>query len=119
MSTAQISKPWFKHFKQIDDWQYLKVAVWSDEDLDVKITELSFRMSIQQALQSVFGASGTSCYINVLDWNPYKNQGIIKVKQSELVTVWSAMLNHQFSISSKVCTFDILASSAHLISLAG
>lgn len=47
----------------------------------MEITEVSFRMSIQQALQSIFGQVGASCYINVLDWNQYHNEGIIKVKQ--------------------------------------
>lgn len=60
---------------------YASLFRWSDEELDVEITEVSFRMSIQQALQSIFGQVGASCYINVLDWNPYHNQGIIKVKQ--------------------------------------
>ncbi|KAI8090177.1 uncharacterized protein B0P05DRAFT_529642 [Gilbertella persicaria] len=111
------AKPWLKHFKPIQDWQYLKVKIWSDEDLDVQVTELSFRMSIQQALQTIFGQVGASCYINVLDWNKFTNQGIIKIKQSELTTVWSALLNHQFLIANKLCTLDIIDSSAHLISL--
>ncbi|KAI8886549.1 hypothetical protein K501DRAFT_309511 [Backusella circina FSU 941] len=75
-------------------------------------------MSIQQALEQVFGKVGTSCYINILDWNEYTKKGVIKVKQSELTTVWSAMANHQFLVSNKVCILDILDSSAHLISLA-
>jgi RNase P/RNase MRP subunit POP5 len=54
---------------------------WSDEDLDVEITELSFRMSIQQALETIFGRVGAACYINVLGWSQYHNEGIIKVKQ--------------------------------------
>ncbi|KAG2238038.1 hypothetical protein BDF21DRAFT_395846 [Thamnidium elegans] len=112
-----VAKPWYKNFKPTEDWQYLKIRIWSDEDLDVEVTELSFRMSIQQALESIFGRVGASCYINVLDWNQYHNEGIIKVKQSELTTVWSAMITHQFSISNKACILDILSSSAHLISL--
>ncbi|KAI9486171.1 MAG: hypothetical protein EXX96DRAFT_614000 [Benjaminiella poitrasii] len=117
MSVETSNKPWFKKFKPIQEWQYLKIKIWSDEDLQVEITELSFRMTIQQALQAIFGQSGASCYINVLDWNRFQNEGIIKVKQSELTTVWSAMLHHQFLIANKPCTFDILSSSAHLISL--
>lgn len=54
---------------------------WSDETLDTEITELSFRMSIQQALEFVFGQVGVSCYINVLGWNQYHNEGVIKIKQ--------------------------------------
>ncbi|OBZ87563.1 hypothetical protein A0J61_04390 [Choanephora cucurbitarum] len=91
---------------------------WSDEDLHVEVTELSFRMSIQQALQSTFGQIGASCYINILDWNKFTNEGIIKVKQSELTTVWSALLNHQMTIANKLCVLDVLSSSAYLISLA-
>ncbi|CEP10611.1 hypothetical protein [Parasitella parasitica] len=120
MSTTNTSntKPWFKNLKPIQEWQYLKVKIWSDEELDVNITEVSFRMSIQQALQSIFGQVGASCYVNVLDWNQYRNEGIIKVKQSELTTVWSSMLNHQFLIANKACALDVVSSSAHLISLA-
>ncbi|KAL0076232.1 hypothetical protein J3Q64DRAFT_1703582 [Phycomyces blakesleeanus] len=36
----------------------------------------------------------------------------------ELVTVWSALANHQFLMSGQPCAFDILGSSASLISLA-
>jgi hypothetical protein len=36
---------------------------------------------------------------------------------SELTTVWSAMISHQFLIQNKACTLDIISSSAHLISL--
>lgn len=36
---------------------------------------------------------------------------------SELTTVWSALVTHQFSIDSKACVLDIVSSSAHLISL--
>ncbi|CAO3637217.1 unnamed protein product [Mucor fragilis] len=117
MSTVS-HKPWFKNCKPVHEWQYLKIKIWSDEELDVEITEVSFRMSIQQALQSIFGQVGASCYINVLDWNPYHNEGVIKVKQSELTTVWSSMLSHQFLIANKACALDVIASSAHLISLA-
>ncbi|KAI7886847.1 uncharacterized protein EV154DRAFT_520990 [Mucor mucedo] len=113
-----MSKPWYKNYKPLQEWQYLKVKIWSDEDLDVQVTELSFRMSIQQALETIFGRVGASCYINILDWSQYHNEGIIKVKQSELTTVWSAMLTHQFTIANKLCTLDIISSSAHLISLA-
>lgn len=38
-------------------------------------------MSIQQALETIFGRVGAACYINVLDWSQYHNEGIIKVKQ--------------------------------------
>ncbi|KAI9345942.1 hypothetical protein BD770DRAFT_396605 [Pilaira anomala] len=112
-----VAKPWYKNYKAIEDWQYLKIKIWSDENLDVEVTEVSFRMSIQQALETIFGRIGVSCYINVLDWNQYHNEGIIKVKQSELTTVWSAFATHQFSIDSKACVLDIVSSSAHLISL--
>ncbi|KAI9248186.1 hypothetical protein BY458DRAFT_526627 [Sporodiniella umbellata] len=117
MSTTCV-KPWFKKYRPVDDWQYLKVQIWSDQDLDVQITELSFRMSIHQALEHVFGQMGTSCYVNVLGWNPYDNQGMIKIKQSELTTVWSALASYHFTISEKTCAMDIVSSSAQLISLA-
>ena len=54
---------------------------WSDENLEIEITELSFRMSIHQALEFVFGQLGASCYVNILSWNQYHNEGVIKIKQ--------------------------------------
>ncbi|CAO3667571.1 unnamed protein product [Rhizopus stolonifer] len=116
MSTTTV-KPWFKKYKAVDNWQYLKVKIWSDQDLDVQITELSFRMSIHQALEHVFGQMGTSCYVNVLGWNQYHNQGMIKVKQSELTTIWSALVSYHFTIEEKTCAMEVISSSAHLISL--
>ncbi|PHZ17370.1 uncharacterized protein RHIMIDRAFT_288281 [Rhizopus microsporus ATCC 52813] len=117
MSTT-IVKPWFKKYKPVDEWQYLKVKIWSDETLDTEITELSFRMSIQQALEFVFGQVGASCYVNVLGWNQYHNEGVIKIKQSELTTVWSALVSYQFEMGAKLCAMDVVSSSAQLISLA-
>ncbi|CAO3652484.1 unnamed protein product [Mucor hiemalis] len=111
-------KPWYKNYKPIQEWQYLKIKIWSDEDLDVEITELSFRISIEQALTTVFGRIGASSYINILDWNQYEYIGIIKVKQCDLTTVWSALISHQFSVTNKACTLDVISSSANLISLA-
>lgn len=97
-------------------------------------------MSIEQALTTVFGRIGAASYINVLDWNQYEYVGIIKVKQwystpslksqstlnlifcsislSDLTTVWSALISHQFSVTNKACTLDVISSSANLISLA-
>ena len=45
------------------------------------MTEVTFRMSIQQALQSSFGLAGASIVIDVLDWNDKTNIGFIKVSQ--------------------------------------
>ncbi|CAO3670050.1 unnamed protein product [Rhizopus microsporus] len=135
MSTTVV-KPWFKKYKPVDEWQYLKVKIWSDETLDTEITELSFRMSIQQALEFTFGQIGASCYVNVLGWNQYHNEGVIKSSKgrfffkkkdnlclyinnlSELTTVWSALVSYQFEMGTKLCAMDIVSSSAQLISLA-
>ncbi|KAG0175647.1 hypothetical protein DFQ28_006589 [Apophysomyces sp. BC1034] len=75
-------------------------------------------MSIQQALQAIFGLAGVSVAVDVLDWDESSHVGIIKVPQSDLVTVWNALSMHQFLIASQPCAFDVLDSSAHLISLA-
>ncbi|KAF7721882.1 hypothetical protein EC973_003978 [Apophysomyces ossiformis] len=100
------------------DPKFVSFGSWSEVDLDVSITDISFRMSIQQALQANFGLVGASIAVDVLDWDEANHIGIIKVPQSELVTVWSALSMHQFLIAGQPCAFDILDSSAHLISLA-
>ncbi|KAI8976136.1 hypothetical protein BDB01DRAFT_804629 [Pilobolus umbonatus] len=112
-----MNKPWFKHLKVLKEWQYLRIRLLSAEPIPA-MTETAFRMSIQQALQEIYGHMGASCYINILDWNQYTQEGIVKIKQSELTTVWSALLNHLFSVSDIRCTFDIISSSAYLTSLA-
>ncbi|KAL1931055.1 hypothetical protein VTP01DRAFT_10192 [Rhizomucor pusillus] len=55
-----------------------------EEDADQKpnITEVTFRMSIQQALQSTFGISGMSIVVDVLSWDQSSNTGYIRVAQS-------------------------------------
>ncbi|KAI7872784.1 hypothetical protein BDF14DRAFT_27665 [Spinellus fusiger] len=102
----------------LKDWQYLSIKIWSEEGLVVNMTELSLRMTIHQALQTNFGIVGASSPITVLDWDEVAHTGIIKVMQSELVAVWSALVNHQFLITGQPCAFEIISSSAHLISLA-
>lgn len=54
-----------------------------EEEADQKpnITEVTFRMSIQQALQSTFGFSGASIVVDVLSWNESNNTGYIRVAQ--------------------------------------
>lgn len=54
-----------------------------EEDADQKpnITEVTFRMSIQQALQSTFGISGMSIVVDVLSWDQSSNTGYIRVAQ--------------------------------------
>lgn len=54
-----------------------------EEDADQKpnITEVTFRMSIQQALQSTFGISGMSIVVDVLSWDESSNTGYIRVAQ--------------------------------------
>ncbi|KAI9318562.1 hypothetical protein BX666DRAFT_1929345 [Dichotomocladium elegans] len=81
-------------------------------------TELTFRMCIQQALQSLFGLAGAAIIVDVLDWNEKTNVGFIRVNQSELVTVWNALMLHQFRISDMPCIVEVLGSSASLLSLA-
>ncbi|KAL0074355.1 hypothetical protein F4703DRAFT_1893179 [Phycomyces blakesleeanus] len=103
------------HLKQ---WQYLSIKLWSESNINVEMTELSLRMTIHQALQASFGIVGTASIVTVLDWDETSLEGIIKIEQSELVTVWSALANHQFLMSGQPCAFDILGSSASLISLA-
>ncbi|KAI9010389.1 hypothetical protein CLU79DRAFT_773563 [Phycomyces nitens] len=99
-------------------WQYLSIKLWSEKDISLVMTELSLRMTIHQALQANFGTVGTSAIVTVLDWDENAHMGIIKIEQSELVTVWSALTNHQFLLSGQPCAFDVLGSSANLISLA-
>lgn len=45
------------------------------------MTELTFRMTIQQALQATFGLAGAAIVIDVLDWNEAERVGYIKVPQ--------------------------------------
>ncbi|KAI9304787.1 hypothetical protein BJ944DRAFT_266282 [Cunninghamella echinulata] len=116
-ATLQI-KPWHKNHIRLNQWQYLKIKIWSDKSLDITITELAFRMSIQQAVTSNLGAVGSGIKVDVLDWNETTHTGIIKVSQSELIIFWGSLVIYQFSMSGQPCAFDILDNSASLISLA-
>ncbi|ORY97834.1 hypothetical protein BCR43DRAFT_490445 [Syncephalastrum racemosum] len=118
------------------EWQYLKVKMyahcfggntsvglwivysWGDGDAKLSTTELSFRMSIQQALQNMFGLASAAAIVDVLDWSEDDNTGIVKVRQSDLLSVWNALILYQPSTEGQRCAFDILATSASLISLA-
>ncbi|KAI8097676.1 uncharacterized protein BX664DRAFT_326978 [Halteromyces radiatus] len=116
--TSMVMKPWFKNHLPLKQWQYLKIKVWSENGLDVKMTEVAFRMSLQQAIQSTLGWAGTGSKIDVLDWNEETHIGIVKVPQSELVMIWGAIAVHQFAMAEQACALDILDTSASLISLA-
>ncbi|KAI8144627.1 hypothetical protein BJV82DRAFT_607973 [Fennellomyces sp. T-0311] len=114
MATA---KPWRITRLPLNEWEYLKLKIWS-ENYNPNVTEVTFRMSIQQALQSLFGLAGVSNVIDVLDWDEKTNTGFIKVAQKELATVWTALTLHQFRVSGHACSIEVLGASASLISLA-
>ncbi|ORZ15286.1 hypothetical protein BCR42DRAFT_416798 [Absidia repens] len=111
-------KPWYKHHIPLDKYQYLKIKLLAEKELNVKVTEVAFRMSIQQAIQNTLGLAGTGLKIDVLDWNPTTCTGIVKVPQKELVVIWGSLVTHQFAMADQVCTLDIVDNSASLISLA-
>ncbi|KAG2217272.1 hypothetical protein INT45_009312 [Circinella minor] len=117
IATTETAKPWRMTRLPLKEWEYLKLKIWS-ENFVPSMTEVTFRMSIQQALQSSFGLAGASIVIDVLDWNDKTNVGFIKVSQKELVTVWTALTLHQFRVSGHPCSIEILGVSASLISLA-
>lgn len=54
---------------------------WAEKALDVKVTELAFRMSLQQAIGTSLGIAGTGFKMDVLDWNDDTHIGIVKVPQ--------------------------------------
>ncbi|KAI9493217.1 hypothetical protein BDB00DRAFT_379827 [Zychaea mexicana] len=116
-ATAETVKPRRITRLPLKEWEYLKLKVWS-ENFIPNVTEVTFRMSIQQALQSSFGLAGASIVIDVLDWDDKTNIGFIKVSQKELVTVWTALTLHQFRVSGHACSIEVLGASASLISLA-
>lgn len=62
-------------------WLMRRFIRWGDGETKPSTTELSFRMSIQQALQSMFGLAGAAAIVDVLDWSEADNTGIIKVRQ--------------------------------------
>ncbi|CAO3593085.1 unnamed protein product [Absidia cylindrospora] len=111
-------KPWYKHHIPLDKYQYLKIKLWAEKELKVNVTEVAFRMSLQQAMQNTLGLAGTGLKINVLNWNPTTYTGIVKVPQKELVVIWGSLVTHQFAMADQVCALDIVDNSASLISLA-
>ncbi|SAL98617.1 hypothetical protein [Absidia glauca] len=115
---TSILKPWHRHHLPLDQYQYLKIKIWAEKALDVKVTELAFRMSLQQAIGTTLGISGTGLKMDVLDWNDDTHTGIVKVPQRELIMIWGAFTTHHFSMAGQTCALDILDNSASLISLA-
>ncbi|KAI8330723.1 hypothetical protein BC941DRAFT_475360 [Chlamydoabsidia padenii] len=117
LNTSTI-KPWYKHHLPLNRYQYLKIKLWAEQELDVKVTELAFRMSLQQAIRASLGIAGTGSQLDVLDWNETTHVGIVKVPQKELIMIWGALATHHFSMAGHTCALDIIDNSASLISLA-
>ncbi|CDS07304.1 hypothetical protein LRAMOSA01253 [Lichtheimia ramosa] len=115
---AMTGRPWRLAREPLKEWEYLKIQIYGAIPTDrPNMSELTFRMSIQQALQSTFGLAGASIVVDVLHWDEHTSTGYIKILQSELVTVWNALILHHFQMNNKSYAIQVLGSSANLISL--
>ncbi|KAG2172422.1 hypothetical protein INT43_004964 [Umbelopsis isabellina] len=101
----------------VDDWHYMKFSVASSDNLNGGMEELAVRMQIAHVLEAGFGIVGSSAHIDVLQWNSTAHTGILRVSHSESAAVWNALSMATFKVDGKLCTFRIIDSSAHLISL--
>ncbi|ORX48805.1 hypothetical protein DM01DRAFT_1338464 [Hesseltinella vesiculosa] len=111
------SHPFSRRFR-LEQWHYIKLKILSESPLPTSINDVVFRMSIHQAMMDTLGVVGAGIKLEVIDWDEKEHTGIIKAPQSELISVWGALVTHEFSLASQPCVFDILSSSSQLLSLA-
>ncbi|KXJ25942.1 ribonuclease P protein subunit p14 [Exaiptasia diaphana] len=102
---------------------YLKVALEfeerDDEESSVKpvLDILSYKKLILEALEQLHGQVGGALVVDVLKYEQTTSEAILRVKESGLVKVWSALTLLGYYKDHR-CAFHICQVSPHLMALA-
>ncbi|XP_001637708.2 ribonuclease P protein subunit p14 [Nematostella vectensis] len=104
-------------FKQKADYFYLKVNLEFDAGNEVSFDILTFKRLLLIALDSLHGQVGSSIPVDVLKFDPVPLEAVIRIPESGLVKVWSALTLYGSHQEVK-CAFRVTQVSPHLIALA-
>ncbi|XP_031561534.1 ribonuclease P protein subunit p14-like [Actinia tenebrosa] len=107
-------------FKQKAEYFYLKVLLEFERCDGVNVPEIDmllYKRLLIQALEELHGQVGAALTVDVLKYNSSTLQAILRVPESGLVKVWSALTLFGFYQDQR-CAFRVLQVSPHLMAFA-
>nr|XP_060622458.1 ribonuclease P protein subunit p14 [Anolis sagrei ordinatus] len=103
--------------KNTSEYHYLKIRL-ELEDPNISLNAVEFKQLIISALKHLHGEVGAALPVDVLTYEEQNLSAILRVPNSGLVKLWSA-LTLLGSYQNRDCAFRVIQTSPFLLALAG
>ncbi|XP_008103640.2 ribonuclease P protein subunit p14 [Anolis carolinensis] len=103
--------------KNTSEYHYLKIRLELD-DTNISLNAVEYKQLIISALKRLHGEVGAALPFDVLTYEEQNLSAILRVPNSGLVKLWSA-LTLLGSYQNRDCAFRVIQTSPFLLALAG
>ncbi|XP_060622458.2 ribonuclease P protein subunit p14 [Anolis sagrei] len=103
--------------KNTSEYHYLNIRL-EIEDANISLNAVEFKQLIISALKRLHGEVGAALPVDVLTYEEQNLSAILRVPNSGLVKLWSA-LTLLGSYQNRDCAFRVIQTSPFLLALAG
>ncbi|XP_058027861.1 ribonuclease P protein subunit p14 [Ahaetulla prasina] len=103
--------------KNVSEYHYLKIRL-EFEEAGISLNPVDFKQLIISALKRLHGEVGAALPVDVLTYEEKTLTAILRVSNTGLVKLWSA-LSLLGSYQNRKCAFRVIQTSPFLLALAG